>query len=291
MKYSIKKTLLAFSLLAQIHNCLAIDVYNAATNQLTIPSVDVSGTIYNNVVLTVGSVVSIGSVTPPVSSPKYFALKAAMSDYVTNTSYGNYLIAGSGLNSDGSTFSVNGDMQSSKTASIVGIFESKNYLKTVQAQIGSMTFTNLKSGTAVMGSVTYPYSSQSNDYWDASFNPMGHSSSSTFVGKTTNHYKVNQIVTTIPDFVKVGDTGTLNTSTDYSDSSKSTALATSTTSYRVKNDSENTVLIDIVTNDKNTNGSTSTEIETYKLDSNGVIFLYSVTTTSSNGLTMIVTKR
>lgn len=290
MNCSIKKILIAFSLLVQLHTCLAIDVYNAATNQLTIPSVDVSGTIYNNVVVTVGSVVSIGSVSPAASSPKYFALKAAMSDYVTSSRLDNFSISATGLNSDGSTYAISGDMQSSKTASIVGVFESKNFLKTVQAQIGSMTITNLKSGTTVIGSVTYPYTSQSNDYWDANFNPMGHSSSSTFVNKTTNHYQVNQLVTTIPDFVKAGDTGTLNTSTDYSDSSKSTILSTSTTTYRVRVDTETSVLIDLISNEKSTNGTTNTEIDTYKLDSNGVIFLYSATA-SGNGLTMTFTKK
>lgn len=290
MNCSIKKIFFAFSLLVHLHTCLAIDVYNSATNQLTIPSVDVSGTIYNNVVVTVGSVVSVGSVSPTASSSKYFALKAAMSDYVTSSRLDNFSISATGLNSDGSTYAIGGDMQSSKTASIVGVFESKNFLKTVQAQIGSMTITNLKSGATVIGSVTYPYTSQSNDYWDANFNPMGHSSSSTFVNKTTNHYQVNQLVTTIPDFVKAGDTGTLNTSTDYSDSSKSTILSTSTTTYRVRGDTETTVLIDLISNEKSTNGTTSTEIDTYKLDSNGVIFLYSATV-SGNGLTMTFTKK
>lgn len=284
-----KKILVGLSLVMS-HLCWATDTYNPANNQLTIPSVDVSGVIYNNVVITVGNVISVGSITQPNSSPKYFPIKSALSDYITKSSQGNYLISGTGLNTDGSSYSISGNMQNSKTASIIGVFESKNFLKTTTASIGTMTFTNIKSGSTVIGSVTYPYSAQSNDYYDANFNPMGGTSSVTMIGKTTNYYSVKQIISTIPDFVKVGDTGTLGTETEYSDSSKSTILSTSTTTYSVKSDSDSSVFVLLTSNTKKSSGVTNTEIDTYKLDLNGNISPYSSSAIDSNGFSMTFTK-
>ena len=44
--------------------CWAVDTYNPGNNQLTIPSVNVSGTTYNNVVITVGNVIRVDGGTP-----------------------------------------------------------------------------------------------------------------------------------------------------------------------------------------------------------------------------------
>jgi len=46
-------------------NAFAIDSYNAATGQLSIPSVNVSGVVYNNVIVTVGNVLSVGGTSSP----------------------------------------------------------------------------------------------------------------------------------------------------------------------------------------------------------------------------------
>ena len=46
----------------------AVDTYNASNNQLSIPSVIVGNTTYNNVVITVGSVVSLGGSSVPNQS-------------------------------------------------------------------------------------------------------------------------------------------------------------------------------------------------------------------------------
>ena len=46
-------------------NAFAVDTFNASNGQLTIPSVNVSGVIYNNVVVTVGNVLSVGASSVP----------------------------------------------------------------------------------------------------------------------------------------------------------------------------------------------------------------------------------
>ena len=46
-------------------NSYAVDTYNASNGQLTIPSVNVGTSVYNNVVVTVGSVLSVGASSVP----------------------------------------------------------------------------------------------------------------------------------------------------------------------------------------------------------------------------------
>jgi hypothetical protein len=58
-------------------NAFAIDTYNPANNQLTIPTVIVGATAYKDVVITVGSVVSIGGTG---QDPKYPAKSTAVFD-------------------------------------------------------------------------------------------------------------------------------------------------------------------------------------------------------------------
>jgi hypothetical protein len=61
-----KKSLILISMIAC--NAFAIDTYNASNGQLTIPSVNVSGVTYNNVVITVGSILSVGASSVPNQS-------------------------------------------------------------------------------------------------------------------------------------------------------------------------------------------------------------------------------
>jgi len=61
-----KKIILICTLIAC--NSYAVDTYNPSNGQLTIPSVNVSGVTYNNVVVTVGSVLSVGASSVPNQS-------------------------------------------------------------------------------------------------------------------------------------------------------------------------------------------------------------------------------
>ena len=66
----LRRPLIGLSLLMS-QACWAADSYNPATNQLSIPSVDVSGTTYNDVVITVGGVIRIDGGTPSGSVDVY----------------------------------------------------------------------------------------------------------------------------------------------------------------------------------------------------------------------------
>jgi kexin len=66
----LKKILIGLSLfIAQA--CWAADTYIPVSNQLAIPSVDVSGILYNNVLITVGNIVSIGGGSPSSTHDSY----------------------------------------------------------------------------------------------------------------------------------------------------------------------------------------------------------------------------
>jgi len=74
----LKRFLIGLSLL-MTQACWAADTYNPANNQLTIQSVSVGGTIYNNVVITVGSVIRIDGGAPRGSVDLYDQLTNQLS--------------------------------------------------------------------------------------------------------------------------------------------------------------------------------------------------------------------
>ena len=77
IKMKFLKTVFFSSLLLMGFNAHALDTYNPANNQLTIPTVIVGATAYKDVVITVGSVVSIGG---SGQDPKYPAKSTAVFD-------------------------------------------------------------------------------------------------------------------------------------------------------------------------------------------------------------------
>ena len=56
-----------------IFKAFSADIYNSSNQQLTIPTVNVNETIYTNVVVTVGSVVSVGGSINPRTSVSYIS--------------------------------------------------------------------------------------------------------------------------------------------------------------------------------------------------------------------------
>ena len=71
-------------------NVLAADSYDAATNTLTISSVAVGDTLYTNVKITVGTIVSLGSQTPTDSYDTYNALNNQLTIPAVSVGTANY---------------------------------------------------------------------------------------------------------------------------------------------------------------------------------------------------------
>jgi hypothetical protein len=134
----LKKSLIGLSLLAS-QACWAADTYNPATNQLSIPSVNVAGTLYGNVVITVGSVVRIDAGTPAGSVDVYNPATNQLSIpsvLVNGTLYSNVVI------SVGQVLRVGGS--SEKVATLTGTF--------IDGPVQGLTYTASPSGiTGITG--------------------------------------------------------------------------------------------------------------------------------------------
>lgn len=90
-----QKFLISAVLLAS-GTCWAADTYNPVNNQLTIQSVSASGTIYNNVVITVGAVIGVIGGNPTSSVDIYDPITNQLSIpsvVVNGTTYTNVVIS------------------------------------------------------------------------------------------------------------------------------------------------------------------------------------------------------
>jgi hypothetical protein len=90
----LKKIWVGLSLVTS-HTCWAADIYAPETNQLSISSVEVAGSTYNNVVVTVGTVIRVDGGIPNGSTDVYNSSKNLLSIpsvIVNGTTYTNVLI-------------------------------------------------------------------------------------------------------------------------------------------------------------------------------------------------------
>jgi len=90
------KKITLFAALFVSCSCWAADTFNAVTGQLTIQSVSASGTIYNNVVITVGSVIDVRGGSPTGNIDIYDPITNQLSipSVVANgTTYTNVVIS------------------------------------------------------------------------------------------------------------------------------------------------------------------------------------------------------
>ena len=90
------KITLIGTLLLMAQACWAADTYNPANNQLTIQSVSAGGTVYNDVVVTVGGIVRLDGGTPSGSVDFYDPATNQLSIpsvLVNGTTYTNVVIS------------------------------------------------------------------------------------------------------------------------------------------------------------------------------------------------------
>jgi len=89
-----KNYLISFIFFIISFNSFCTDVYNSSNQQLTIPAVNVNDTIYTNVVVTVGSVVSIGGAINARTSTTFPVQQALKNIYTNGTSLKLFKISG-----------------------------------------------------------------------------------------------------------------------------------------------------------------------------------------------------
>lgn len=173
------------------------------------------------------------SVTDPSIN---FPLRQAVSDYVIAGKSEYFLIAGTLKNSDGSFYTANGEIQSSKTAASSVTFEGRNAVRYSNTMDGNVTYSNVLIN-GIKNTIVKPFPNNSSFfYWDAiTYSELGFISDSS--------YNVYTTVTTTPAFIKVGQQGTLSTKVKYLNITKSTRQGTSTTTYEVLPDTASSVII------------------------------------------------
>ena len=226
----------------------AVDTYNSANGQLTIPAVQVGSSIYNNVVIKVGEIISVGGIEATTSFNPYLAFqkfsklgrpKSTLSVIKTTNS---------------ETCNGTGIFEISPVSSSVAFEGQTAYYSTIST---SENFTTCTSRTNI-----------TTQYFSKDFMPLGRVDSS--------NYSVYIGTATLPKSAIVGDSGTFGTFNRYTDSSKKFYLGSTVISYSIEPDTQSSVILKFIYTEMDANGAiTSSEIPKYRLFLNDTMDLIS----------------
>lgn len=179
----------------------------------------------------------------PVTSTLSFPLKSAYSALVANGYTKSYDVSGS---CNGFASEVTAPATGGQTFNGVSVPWST-------ALTLSINLTTCASITATV-----------NTYYDTDFTPLGFSS----VGV----YSVYLPPLSIPISIMVGDTGTIGTTVDFTDSSKITLAGKTVVSYVVEPDTASTAIVNLIFKTfDNSENLTSTEQDRYRISSTGAL--------------------
>jgi hypothetical protein len=193
-------------------------------------------------------------------STETFQAATIFANQITNGYSQNFSVAGTQVVS-GTSYNVTGSGTISESAAIGTTFE---------GQAALMNVVTINASLTVNGR-TVPISSTSHSYSTSNFAPLG---------ETNGEYCVTQGTATIPNTVKVGDTGQIGTMTCYPDSSKSTISGTVEISYEIKPDTATTALANVITKEfDNSHTLLLTDTAKWRLDTLGNISWVSETAT------------
>jgi hypothetical protein len=199
-----------------------------------------------------------GGSSGPVASNETFQLKTAYVNFFNGSNSLPFTLSGTT-----SGYTVTGSGTLTESAPVNGTFESVSALQKNSAITYTFTANNVTSSTA----------SSSSSYADSNYVPLG---------GTGSEYSVITGNASIPLTARVGDSGTWSTQNRYTNSSKSTLVGTTTTTYVLEPDTASTALLKIIDTDKNTSGTTTgTTIETYRITPSGGITHISVSISES----------
>jgi hypothetical protein len=128
------------------------------------------------------------------------------------------------------------------------------------------------TGSLVVNGQSVPLNTTSTAYFDSNYNPVG--------GVSTEYEVINSTPPSIPQTVKIGDTGILYTFNRYPTSTKAFSLGTNTVSYVIEPDTATTALVTIIGTEKDTSGKlTSSSSAVFRATASGNITLVKETST------------
>ena len=183
------------------------------------------------------------AVVVPPPSTESFALTQAIDNYINETSSALFSISGSAA---GEPVTGSGILSIGSVSS--GIFEG----------VSALVKTSTVTGSISVAGQSEPYAGTLLTYFDSNYVYLGEE----LVG---DYYSVATMVNSIPDFVKIGDTGVWYLSNNYSDISKTFLLTTSTVSYVVEPDTASTAILKII----NTESDGYFEVVSFRMTVNG----------------------
>ena len=186
----------------------------------------------------------------PVASTETFQFKTAYINNFNNSRSLPFTMTGvfSGVSVTGSGTFTQGGVSSAT-------FENIAALKKTATISGTVT------GTSNGKTETFPLSIILTSYLDTNYNPLGSDSPSYTVASSNINF---------PQTVKINDSGTLFSSTNYSSNSKLNVVGISIISFAVEPDTATTALLKLIQIDKNTSGSiVSSSSVSYRLTPSG----------------------
>lgn len=167
----------------------------------------------------------------PVATVKTFDLKSTYVNYLQSSSSRTFSLVG---NSSGVAVTGSGSVT-------IGSLQSSTF-----AGVPALSKTLTLSGTVSGNGQTVPYSASQQGYYDTNYTPLGSSSGA---------YSVVTSLSALPTAAKINDAGSFLTLTSYPSSAKAYVTGTSTTSYSLSADTENSAVLKLFTTEKNSTGS------------------------------------
>ncbi len=207
----------------------AQSVYDASTNQLSLPSVQVGNTVFTDVVVTIDQVVSAGA--SYTDSQAGFNLLAAYDSQVRQSGQHQFTVSGeaAGVPVSGSGTVISGQLSS-------GFFEGK----AAQIKTAVVAMTLNANGSAV------PVNSSSIAYYD---------SNNRFLGSEGESYEVVDIYYDLPADAGSNDAGLIFQSTLYTNSSKLLIEGKKTATYSTTFESATTLILTVISVVRDSSGN------------------------------------
>lgn len=221
-------------------SAFAADVYDPSKNQLTIPAVVVGNTTYNNVIVTVGSVISIG--TAQATDPNTFNLNAINTALTINPFTSSFSLSGTVKNLP---ITGTGTLTIGRLSATT--FEGKSAF--VSTGVISMTL-KLNGQTVTTGSSVQ-------EYFDTNYLPLG---------SAGNEYSVVTSMNPIPTAARINDAGIFYTTNVYTSNTKSVLIGSETISYAITAETDSTAILTLTKVRKSPNGGfLSSDLATYRI--------------------------
>jgi hypothetical protein len=218
----------------------AADTYDPSKNQLIIPAVVVGNTTYNNVIVTVGSVISIGSAQ--ATDPNTFNLNAINTALTINPFTSSLSLSGTVKNSP---------ITGTGTLTVGRLSATTFEGKTAFVSTGVLSMTLRANGQTITTGASVQ------EYFDTNYLPLG---------SAGNEYSVVTSMNPIPTAARINDTGIFYTRNVYTSNTKSVLIGSEIISYAITAETDTTAILTMTKVRKSPQGAfLSSDLATFRI--------------------------